>query len=389
MRKRIIAVLMVMMVALSGCGTKGRQSEIKDETTQAAKHTVTSADANSGKNKELVMYKKKDIIDKIKDAHVGIRMYVMMSRYVTITDLKKILPVDNVRKIGKDKVIIEYPMEDCTFIVAAVKSEERIIGTCVRGNKLRREAEMRQIKKGMTLEKVRGILPEAVINTRLPAILDKNQTNNESPYCELMLDNNKIIWISFEKNNGEYVVSDIDIDKNLLFEDKEWNKVLQKEPYSIKNQAEKKEEYVKINEELVLRDGKIVNGKRAWNDFLHKTQNFPNEQAQITIKEYYDGENIGGVLKYDGYNYSLIYKPVKDANAQSETFSELTKSSISKYKYLIERSGKMPNAKYTEHGFYLVNDKSLTYVQLMWSRLSSNSNDWIDFRTVFTEMTES
>lgn len=166
---------------------------------------------------------------------------------------------------------------------------------------------------------MRRIFPEVIINTRRPLILDKSRGIDEFPACEVILDNNKMAWISFENNNGKYVVSDINIQKNPLFEDKEWKKIIR---------------------------------------------------------------------KYDGNNYSLIYKPVKGVNEQRERFYELTKSSIPKYKYLVERSGKMPNAKYMEHGFYLVNDKSLTYRQLMWSRLSSNSNDWIDFRTVFTEIKE-
>lgn len=389
MKKRIIVVLMVVIVVLSGCGSNGQQSKIEDKTTNVVEKTVTSADVNSGKNKELVMYKKKDIIDQIKNAHVGIGLYMAMSRVVTIKDLEKYLPVDNLREVGKDKLVIKYPMEDCTFIVVAVKNDERIMGTCVMRNVLRNESEVSQIKKGMSLKKVRRIFPEVIINTRRPLILDKSRGIDEFPACEVILDNNKMAWITFEKNNGKYVVSDINIQKNPIFEDEEWEKVIQQEPYLIKNKVKQKEEHIKINEELVLRDGKIVNGRRAWNDFLHKTKSFPNEPAQITIKEYYDDENIGGVLKYDGYNYSLVYKPVKDTDAHNDTFYELTKSSISKYKYLIERSGKMPNAKYTEHGFYLVNDKSVTYRQLMWSRLSSNSNDWIDFRTVFTEMTES
>lgn len=311
MRKRIITVLMVMIVVLSGCGNYGQQSKIEDKTTNVVEKTVTSADANSGKNKELVMYKKKDIIDKIKDAHVGIGLYMAMSRVVTIEDFKKILPVDNLREVGKDKLVIKYPMEDRTFIVVAVKNDERIMGTCVMRNVLRNESEVSQIKKGMSLKKVRRIFPEVIINTRRPLILDKSRGIDEFPACEVILDNNKMAWITFEKNNGKYVVSDINIQKNPIFEDKEWEKVIQQEPN------------------------------------------------------------------------------IKGANAQRETFYELSKSSISKYKYLIERSGKMPNAKCTEHGFYLVNDKSVTYRQLMWSRLSGNSNDWIDFRTVFTEMTES
>ena len=48
----------------------------------------------------------------------------------------------------------------------------------------------------------------------------------------------------------------------------------------------------------------------------------------------------------------------------------------------------MRNAACEDHGFYLVNDASLTYEQLTWSVLSSNSNDWVDFQTVFMEMTE-
>lgn len=138
------------------------------------------------------------------------------------------------------------------------------------------------------------------------------------------------------------------------------------------------EEKMKDNAEnsgkLILKDGKIIKGKQNWDDFLKKTRNPSNKPTQITIRKYYDNECISSVLKYDGQKYSLQY--------ESEINGE------KKYKYLIERRGKMRNAACEDHGFYLVNDASLTYEQLTWSVLSSNSNDWVDFQTVFMEMTE-
>ncbi len=131
---------------------------------------------------------------------------------------------------------------------------------------------------------------------------------------------------------------------------------------------------IKNSGKLIIKDGKIIKGKKNWNDFLKKTGNSTNEPTKITIRQYYDDECINSVLNYDGQKYSLQY--------ESERGEE------KKYKYLVERRGKLRNAACEDYGFYLVNDDSLTYEQLMWSVLSGNSNDWIDFQTVFMEVTE-
>ena len=45
----------------------------------------------------------------------------------------------------------------------------------------------------------------------------------------------------------------------------------------------------------------------------------------------------------------------------------------------------LPNAAAAMNGFFLVKETDVTFDDLMWAVFSSNSADWIEYKTVFME----
>ena len=97
------------------------------------------------------------------------------------------------------------------------------------------------------------------------------------------------------------------------------------------------------------------------------------EPCSITIKNYsISSPSISSLtLIFDGEFYS--------------TDKLVSGEQGKKYRFLVERSGQLKSAKYKEHGFYLVNNENVTYEDLMWSALSSQSTDRIDFQKVYSD----
>lgn len=129
--------------------------------------------------------------------------------------------------------------------------------------------------------------------------------------------------------------------------------------------------------ELVLRDNQIVSGLEAWQDFLAKTQTNPDQSAEITIKKYntYEGEStdvIESVLKYDGQEYAIGHDLGEERS----------------YKYLIKRDGDAINDERTVYGYFLTNDKDVTYSELMFNIYASSSYEQIEHLPVFWVMDE-
>lgn len=132
---------------------------------------------------------------------------------------------------------------------------------------------------------------------------------------------------------------------------------------------------------LVLMGMKVISGQKIWDDFLNKVQK--NEAASVSIAQYYETGDKGQKLdkpvlhvkkiEYDGNKFKLSY------NDEGKLYRY-------SYSYLIEKVGMVSsNAAIADHGFYLVNDKNVSYHDLCWSLLSSKSSDQIDYRTVFQE----
>lgn len=308
-----------------------------------------------------VTYKKEDIIEGIRAVNVGEKM-LMMSRAITIDDLDEFLPIDNVRRIETENnvtFLIEYPMEDCTFVVI-VSAIGIIRGTYMQAEELRSEKEMSLLLKGMSLEAANKLYPEIIINPKVNQILSENSELEKSPQCVVALKDRRKATIRFEKKGKEFVISEVEFSDNPFFDEEEWKFLSGNE-----GELSKKETG------LVFLENKIIQGENLWNEFVFRSKT--KEPCSIKIKHYYV-EDYGAssfTLRFDGEFYSII--------------DSITSEEIRKYKYLVELSGKIRNAKSSEHGFYLVNDKNLTYDELMWSMLSSQTTDHIDFRIVYTE----
>lgn len=148
---------------------------------------------------------------------------------------------------------------------------------------------------------------------------------------------------------------------------------------------------------VVCRDGTVVLGLSSWHTFFKNSQN--GIEGKITITNEYTDDGIPmnvevfvSDVSYDGKVYKINtkssegYKSNLDGTTEKVTLSENEKESSSKtYKYLVKLSGKPSEyTDYSETGYYLVNDNTVTYEQLKWSMLSSQSTDHIDFTTLLT-----
>ena len=53
------------------------------------------------------------------------------------------------------------------------------------------------------------------------------------------------------------------------------------------------------------------------------------------------------------------------------------------YKYVVRRKGKATNSQVEEDGYFFVNDKDITYDQIMTSHYTSNLDEKLDFVQAF------
>lgn len=262
MKKRGIILTILIIVALMA--VSGSTEEDCDSSQENKGQIKESSSVNE--DLKYITYKRDEIIENVEKLNLEIGMEsAMYSRKIVLEDIKKYLPIDNIRKISGG-FLIEYPMEDRNIVITS--SGEIIAG---------REAwnKFYMLTKGNELTKLTEQITEELLNVRNQSILIKTYYG----------DNN-----FFEEETEENVSGFI--------------------------------------EQIIVYDGK-----------------------QFLVNKWENGEN-----------------------------------KISTYKYLVERKGRMPNAAVGEHGFYLVNDNSLTYEQLQWSSLSSQCSDYIDYYTVFYEI---
>lgn len=132
---------------------------------------------------------------------------------------------------------------------------------------------------------------------------------------------------------------------------------------------------------LVLMGMKMISGQKIWDNFLSKVQK--NEAASISIAQYYKTGDKGQKLDKP----VLYVKKIEyDGNKFKMSCNDGEKLYQYSYSYLIEKLGMVSsNAAIADHGFYLVNDKNVSYHDLCWSLLSSKSSDQIDYKMVFQE----
>ena len=390
--KRLLAVVMMISVMFAGCQetdinnkdseTKSKITSTKDisglieleaETKDVSNVTFVAEEYMEDECRQMykllmqsqinknVTYKKDDIIDGIRAVNAG-DLFSLMSRAIDIRELKRYLPIDNVKKIDTNNnvtFLIEYPMEDCTFVVVVAESG-RIKGTYMQAKELRSEDEMGLLFEGMKLEDVNKIYPEIIISPTGNKIISDDISIEEFPECTVALKNRSKVTVSFRQAGNGYEIAEIVLSDNIILSEEEW-KALNENEGKISQQETG----------LVLLENKIIQGENLWNEFVLKSK--MKEPCSITIKNYsISSPSISSLtLIFDGEFYS--------------TDKLVSGEQGKKYRFLVERSGQLKSAKYKEHGFYLVNNENVTYEDLMWSALSSQSTDRIDFQKVYSD----
>lgn len=139
-------------------------------------------------------------------------------------------------------------------------------------------------------------------------------------------------------------------------------------------------------EKVVITDGKVTSGWAAWNKFFAETTG-AKESEHATVErviniEYSYNEVLKDGIEATHYEIELRFEDEK------YVYKNLTEGVYKTYEYLVEKSGQYKNAAIKTKGYYLVNDKDVTYDELAWSVLSSQSTDWIDHMVIFTETVE-
>jgi hypothetical protein len=115
-------------------------------------------------------------------------------------------------------------------------------------------------------------------------------------------------------------------------------------------QAEKDGCYVHVNSE-------IVGGEQFWKDFIQNASN--NKNSSIRIANIYQDETYFIDIFYlDGYYHAF--------SSGSEDLQD------NKFKYLLTLEGTLPNAAKSGTVTILTDDKELTYLDVMWTFLSSD-----------------
>jgi len=141
---------------------------------------------------------------------------------------------------------------------------------------------------------------------------------------------------------------------------------------------------------LVLEGMTITSGTKEWSDFYENVQS--GKADEILIAKYYELDDASHYspeyyeeIKDD---YPILYIFLLSFNGSTYTMSyyEGTQLIAYEYDYLVERVGQVSsNAAIAEHFFALTNDNDLSYHDISWSMLSSQSSDWVDFKYVFNE----
>ncbi|MCR5736043.1 MAG: hypothetical protein K6G64_00165 [Eubacterium sp.] len=146
------------------------------------------------------------------------------------------------------------------------------------------------------------------------------------------------------------------------------------------------------------KDGIIVKNEIRWKKFLeNRTLGIPDQVVILNIftpedDEFQNCQLYFSRLLYDGEKFQLIEygEPGKSLYDENEVIgTDEVQTRKSTFRYLLELSdaesrflgdgNKMKSSRY----YYLVDDPSLTFDDLMWSRISSNSHDWIPEKEIF------
>lgn len=334
MRNKVMVLLLIAAMCFGGCNVIQKDKVAKISVEELA-------------NMGYVIYEEKEIIEGIKEIYRGITIDSLTSFAPTMEMIKESMPVENIREYSEG-YIIEYPMENKMFVIVTNKAGIRM-GSFMRAYEERDEKDIRKIEIGMSEEEVKALFPEVQVSQFLES--------------EIILSNNEIIRIVFEEKGTEKIVKETEFVALPFFESKleeimsiEEGKLIQKRT-------------------LLVMDNVLIKGEKQLEEFIDRKDkeqvNIVNEKEVLKIK-YVDAmedvEPYECVLQYHNGKYILE----DSQNDIKQTFN-----------YIVKLKGKSIVTGSKEEGYYLSNDKDVTYEEVTFNILSSSSIESMDYRQLF------
>lgn len=323
MKNKLIIILLITVVSLCGCNIIQDDREVR----------ISVEDL---KSKGYVTYKEEEIIDGIKEIYQGMVTDVLTSFACTMEKIKETMPIENVREYS-DGYIIEYPMENRMFVIVTDKNGRRKV-SFMRSYEERTEKDINKLKNEMSVEDVKKIFPEIEVN------------HLEG---EVILNNNEIVRLLFEEKEKEKVFKGIEY-ITYFFGESEFEEIMNIE-----------ETLIPKNTLLVI-DNVLVKGETQLYEVIN------NKENEILKIKY-----TNGVDETDTYEDTLQYKNGKYI---LKDFQHNTKHT---FNYIVKLKGESLVTGYKEEGFFLTNDKEVTYEEAIQEILISSSVESMDCRKLF------
>ncbi|GKX31086.1 hypothetical protein SH1V18_35660 [Vallitalea longa] len=144
---------------------------------------------------------------------------------------------------------------------------------------------------------------------------------------------------------------------------------------------------------VVLENLDITSGQSIWQNFIKDTEE--QKTGTVRLVNYLTLGDPSGYSKecYEEMKdkYPVLY--VKDLHYDSEKYTlscyEDDTEIKYEYKYLLRYTGKpRKGATFSEYEYYvLINEDSYTWKEIEHGMFSSNMNDYIDFKLVYSDLT--
>lgn len=151
---------------------------------------------------------------------------------------------------------------------------------------------------------------------------------------------------------------------------------------STQNETTSETKEKNVYEKLVLKDGDIISGRESWEKFFREAT-IAKDAGMDSLKKEIEIDYIWTEDKQQKRE-AATYETILRLENGKYVYEDFTENETYTYEYLIKRCDK----EGSERGYFLVNDKSVTYDDLMWSLVSSQSTDWIEHEILFFDYTE-
>ena len=146
---------------------------------------------------------------------------------------------------------------------------------------------------------------------------------------------------------------------------------------------------------VVFEDGDITSGQSVWDEFIENTER--GKSCAVRLAFYYTFDGQGITPAYEQYeeikdDYPLLF--IQDLTFNGKIYTlysiEGEKEYRFNYKYLkrfVEASPREIVPYRETIRYVLVNDKEVTWEQIISGMISSRFGAWIDHKTVYTKYT--